>query len=68
MSTCTGEAFTAQNDKFTSYWKEDEQSGDQGAFVAPIAGRQGWFWQNLNDEPAPIKLTTSGFYARLMRP
>jgi hypothetical protein len=63
-----GEAFTAQNDEFTSYWKEDEQSGDQGAFVAPVSGRHGWFWQNLNDEPVTIKLTTTGFYARLMRP
>jgi hypothetical protein len=63
-----GEAFDAPEDEFTSYWKEDEQTADRGAFVAPVGGRHGWFWQNLNDAPVTVVLRTSGFYEKLIRP
>jgi hypothetical protein len=63
-----GEAFDAPEDEFTSYWKEDEQTADRGAFVAPVGGRHGWFWQNLNDTPVTVVLRTSGFYEKLIRP
>jgi hypothetical protein len=62
-----GEAFNAQ-EELPSYFKDEGQSGDNGVFRASIAGRHGWFWQNLNDTPVTIKLKTSGFYERLMRP
>jgi hypothetical protein len=52
----------------TSYWKDEYQPGDQGIFTAPVAGRFGWFWQNLNDNDVTITVRTSGFYERLMRP
>ena len=63
-----GEALNAQEGEIPSYFKDEEQSGDNGVFRAPVAGRHGWFWQNLNDTPVTIKLKTSGFYERLMRP
>jgi hypothetical protein len=63
-----GEAFNAPDDEYTSYWIDEEQAADHGVFTAPIAGRHGWFWQNLNDTPVTIKLKTSGFYERLIRP
>ncbi len=63
-----GEAFNARDEEYTSYWKDEEQAGDHGAFTAPVAGRHGWFWQNLNDTPVTIKLKTSGFYEQLIRP
>ena len=63
-----GEAFNARDDEYTSYWKDEEQAGDHGVFTAPVAGRHGWFWQNLNDTPVTIKLKTSGFYEKLIRP
>ena len=63
-----GEPLDPQAGEIPSYFKDEEQSGDNGVFRAPIAGRHGWFWQNLNDTPVTIKLKTSGFYERLMRP
>ena len=64
-----GEAFDAKDaGEATSYWKDEYQPGDQGSFTAPVAGRHGWFWQNLNDEPVTITVRTSGFYEKLVRP
>jgi hypothetical protein len=63
-----GEAFEAKGEDATSYWKDEYQPGDQGVFTAPVAGRHGWFWQNLNDDPVTITVKTSGFYERLIRP
>jgi hypothetical protein len=64
-----GEAFDAKDAaEATSYWKNEYQSGDQGIFTAPVAGRHGWFWQNLNDEVVTVIVRTSGFYERLVRP
>jgi hypothetical protein len=63
-----GEPLNPEAGEIPSYFKDEGQSGDNGVFRAPIAGRHGWFWQNLNDTPVTIKLKTSGFYERLMRP
>lgn len=63
-----GEALDAKNDEFTSYWKDEGQERDSGTFAAPVAGRHGWFWQNLNDEKVTIRLKTSGFYETLIKP
>ena len=64
-----GEAFDAKDAaEATSYWKDEYQPGDQGAFTAPVAGRHGWFWQNLNDNTVTVTVRTSGFYERLVRP
>jgi hypothetical protein len=63
-----GEAFEPKGEEATSYWKDEYQPGDQGVFTAPVAGRHGWFWQNLNDDPVTITVKTSGFYERLVRP
>ena len=64
-----GDAFDARDAAAaTSYWKDEEQPGDQGTFTAPVAGRFGWFWQNLNDDPVTVTVRTSGFYERLIRP
>ena len=63
-----GEPSNAQDGEIPSYFKDEEQAGDNGVFRAPVAGRHGWFWQNLTDTPVTIKLKTSGFYERLMRP
>jgi hypothetical protein len=63
-----GEPANAQEGEIPSYFKDEGQSGDNGVFRAPVAGRHGWFWQNLNDTPVTIRLRTSGFYERLMRP
>lgn len=63
-----GEPLNPEAGDIPSYFKDELQSGDNGVFRAPIAGRHGWFWQNLNDTPVTIKLKTSGFYERLMRP
>ncbi len=64
-----GEALDAKDAAAeTSYWKDEEQAGDQGMFTAPIAGRHGWFWQNLNDDVVTVTVRTSGFYQGLVRP
>jgi hypothetical protein len=64
-----GEALDATDAaEATSYWKDEYQASDQGIFTAPVAGRHGWFWQNLNDDPVTITVRTSGFYQGLVRP
>ena len=63
-----GEASDAKNDEFTSYWKDEGQERDSGTFAAPVTGRHGWFWQNLNDQTVTVRLKTSGFYEKLIRP
>lgn len=64
-----GEAFDATDAAdATSYWKDEYQPGDQGIFTAPVAGRHGWFWQNLNDNDVTVTVRTSGFYEALVRP
>jgi len=54
--------------EFTSYWKGTQQTGAQGAFVAPFDGTHGWYWRNRGDKPVAVKVKVSGFYARLYRP
>lgn len=54
-------------DKFTSYWKGQQLSGDQGTFVAPFEGTHGWFWRNRGDKPVTVKVKVSGFYEKLAR-
>ena len=54
-------------DKFTSFWKGRQISGDQGTFIAPFEGTHGWFWRNRGDKPVTIKVKVSGFYEKLSR-
>ena len=35
---------------------------DQGVFVAPFAGRHGWFWENRGDNQVTVVLRTAGHY------
>ena len=48
-----------------SYAKGQDASSLHGTFHAPFDGRHGWYWQNLTWEPVTVKLTTSGFYAKI---
>jgi len=34
---------------------------ENGTFVAPFAGRHGWFWENRGTQDVRVKLQTSGF-------
>lgn len=52
-------------DKFTSYWKGQQLSGDKGTFVAPFDGTHGWFWRNRGDKPVTVTIKASGFYEKL---
>ncbi len=52
----------------SSYQTGEFQTSGHGAFEAPMAGNHGWFWQNLNDDPVTVTVTTAGFYRRLFRP
>ena len=54
-------------DKFTSYWKGQQLSGDQGTFIAPFDGTHGWFWRNRGDKAVTVKVKASGFYEKLAR-
>ncbi|MHB8123514.1 MAG: hypothetical protein ACYDG4_15325 [Desulfuromonadaceae bacterium] len=54
-------------DKFTSYWKGQQLTGDQGTFVAPFDGTHGWFWRNRGDKAVTVKVKASGFYEKLAR-
>lgn len=63
-----GEPFNAKPNEFTTYWKVPQQSGAQGAFVAPFDGIHGWFWRNKGTKPVTVKVTVSGFHEKLYRP
>ncbi|MEZ5289694.1 MAG: hypothetical protein R2745_01285 [Vicinamibacterales bacterium] len=63
-----GDLLGAPEGEFTSYWKDEFQTGDHGAFTAPGAGNHGWFWQNVTDETVTVTVRVSGFYERLFRP
>jgi hypothetical protein len=52
---------------FRSYETGDTDQGRSGSFVAPFAGRHGWYWRNDSDEPAVIVLEASGYYSKLGR-
>jgi hypothetical protein len=54
--------------EFTRYWKDKQQAGDQGSFVAPFDGIHGWFWRNHSDKPVTIKVKISGFFEKLYVP
>lgn len=61
-----GEKLNA-GDKFTSYWKGQQLTNDQGTFVAPFDGTHGWYWRNRGDKPVSVKVKVSGFYEKLAR-
>lgn len=61
-----GEKLNA-GDKFTSYWKSQQLTNDQGIFVAPFDGTHGWYWRNRGDKPVSVKVKVSGFYEKLAR-
>lgn len=54
-------------EKFTSYWKDKQQTSAQGIFVAPFDGTHGWYWRNRGDKPVIVKVKVSGFYEKLYR-
>lgn len=54
-------------DKFTSYWKGQQLTSDQGTFVAPFDGTHGWYWRNRGDKPVSVKVKASGFYEKFAR-
>ena len=51
---------------FTRY-AEGEGKVDRGTIVAPYTGQHGWYFLNLSDGPAEIKLTVSGYYDEIVR-
>lgn len=55
-------------DKFTSYWKGQQQANAQGTFVAPFDGTHGWYWRNRGDKAVTIKVKVSGFHEKLYKP
>jgi hypothetical protein len=63
-----GDLLGAPEGDYTSYWKDEFQTGDHGAFTAPGTGNHGWFWQNVTDDTVTVTVRVSGFYERLFRP
>jgi hypothetical protein len=62
-----GEEFNAPAGDYTSYSKKKQQSGDNGAFVAPFHGLHGWYWHNKGSQSVTIRLKTSGFYEKVAK-
>lgn len=55
-------------DKFTSYWKGQQQASAQGTFVAPFDGTHGWYWRNRGDKAVMVTVKVSGFHEKLFKP
>lgn len=47
--------------EFSSYEAKQGMNG-AGSFQAPFAGRHGWYFQNVGNEPVTITLHTWGYY------
>tara|TARA_R110001599_G_scaffold146321_3_gene329412 strand:- start:9161 stop:9475 length:315 start_codon:yes stop_codon:yes gene_type:complete len=54
------------NQDFYTRYLESESAQQHGSFVAPYDGHHGWFWLNIGDGPAFIKLTVAGYYQELI--
>ena len=48
---------------YMSYQTGDGSTGGHGSLVAPFTGKHGWYFLNLSEHPATIKLQVSGYYA-----
>lgn len=57
-----GEPPNAGDNEFTSYWKENRQSGGRGMLLARFDGTHGWYWQNVTEDPVTVTVMVSGFY------
>ena len=53
--------FDDGTEEFESH-KEGTLASDGGTFLAPFAGRHGWYFANNNAQTVTIALTTSGDY------
>src|SRR5262245_33126880 len=62
-----GEAPGAPAGEFTSFSKKDQQTADNGSFVAPFDGIHGWYWENKGAQPVTIRVRTTGFYEKLAK-
>lgn len=62
-----GEEPSAPAGEFTSFSKKDQQTADNGSFVAPFDGIHGWYWENKNARPVTIRVRTSGFYEKIAK-
>ena len=51
-------------DDFWVQYKEDQlgAASGSGSLVAPFDGEHGWYWVNLNDGPAKVTLTVTGYF------
>jgi hypothetical protein len=56
-----GEPKGAPKGKFQSFEKKNGKTAS-GSFLAPFAGRQGWYWENKNDTPTTVTVKTVGYY------
>lgn len=54
------------NDFFVRY-ETTEQNSQAGMIVAAFEGGHGWYWLNLDDEPATITLRVSGFFEEIVK-
>lgn len=55
-------------DEYTSFWVEGVQREGSGTFIAPFAGQHGWYWRNKGKEPVTVRVSVTGFQAKLFRP
>ena len=47
---------------YMSYQIGDGSTAEQGSLVAPFTGNHGWYFLNLTENPATIRLEVSGYY------
>ncbi|MFK7780484.1 MAG: hypothetical protein QM490_05120 [Candidatus Gracilibacteria bacterium] len=57
-----GEPTTSEGKKFLPYKtvKDGKQKQDNGIIIAEFTGTHGWYWRNLSNKSATIKLSLSG--------
>lgn len=62
-----GETLPKPTPQVAQYRVTDPMKGDNpraanGSLVAPMAGFHGWYFLNLTDKPAIVRVRISGFY------
>jgi len=56
------------NEEYTSYAVEGSQKQASGTLTAPFDGSHGWYWKNQGKQTVTVRVSVTGFQAKLMRP
>ncbi len=48
---------------YAEFFERAEKARGHGSYKAPFSGIHGWYWENLEEHPITITITSSGFFS-----